>query len=202
MSQGLGTVTINNRKWHMTNVEYRGVDTANPLLEGSMFKFGNSTDAILSSNNLKDGYGFDAACYDKSFDVYNASGGIVSKTFKSIAADRSGFTNSDMMIDKKNGNRKCHVATYADWQSLTSETQFIRYYGILYGEECDHTLDSNTVTNTYTSEGQQRGMRGCFVYDKNTQRHLFFPIGNTGYGRRKHQDRTADGYPASIRPCR
>lgn len=195
VSQGLGTVEINNRKWHMTNVEYRGVDTANPLLEGSMFKFGNSTDAFLSSNNLKDGYGFDAACYDKSFDVYNGSGGIVSKTFKSIAADHSGFTNSDMMIDKKNGNRKCHVATYDDWQSLTSETQFIRYYGILYGEECDHTLNSNTVTNTYTSEGQQRGMRGCFVYDKNTQRHLFFPIGNTGYGRRKHQDRTADGYP-------
>ena len=196
VSQGLGPVEINGRKWHMTNVEYRGADTDNPLLEGSMFKFGNSTDAFLSSNNLKDGYGFDKACYDKSFDVYDASRTIVSKTFKSIAADRdNGFTNADMMIDKKNGNKKCHVATWDDYQSLTSETQFIRYYGILYGEECDRTLDANTVTNTYTSEGQQRGMRGCFVYDKNTQRHLFFPIGNAGYGRRKHLDKTAPAYP-------
>lgn len=192
VSQGFGTVEINGRKWHMTNVERLGVDTANPLLEGSMFKFGNSTDAFLSTNNLKGGYGFDFACYDKAFDVYDASGRIVSKTFKSINADPdNGFTNTGMDTDANTG-RKCHIATYDDWQSLTSETQFIRYYGILYGEECDRTLDSDTVTNTYTIEGEERGMRGCFVYDKNTQRHLFFPIGNTGYGRRKHQDLTSN----------
>ena len=38
-------------------------------------------------------------------------------------------------------------------------------------------------------------MRGCFVYDTKTQRHLFFPIGNTGYGRRKHKDQTATNTP-------
>ena len=192
VSQGLGPVEIEGRKWHMTNVEYCGTDTANPLLEGAMFKFGNSTDAIASSNNLKDGYGFDIPCYDKTFDVYNASGGKSSKTFKAISAYRNGFSDAGM---KKDGDKACHVATAEDWKSLLNPTQFIRYYGILYGDECDHTLDANTVTNTYTSVGQERGMRGCFVYDTKTQRHLFFPIGNTGYGRRKHKDQTATNTP-------
>ena len=192
VSQGLGPVEIEGRKWHMTNVEYCGTDTANPLLEGAMFKFGNSTDAIASSNNLKDGYGFDIPCYDKTFDVYNASGGKSSKTFKAIAAYRTGFSDAGM---KKDGDKACHVATAEDWKSLLNPTQFIRYYGILYGDECDHTLDANTVTNTYTSVGEERGMRGCFVYDTKTQRHLFFPVGNTGYGRRKHKDQTATNTP-------
>lgn len=195
VSQGLGPVEIEGRKWHMTNVEYCGADTANPLLEGSMFKFGNSTDAIASTNNLKDGYGFGIPCYDKMFDIYDASGGKSSKTFKAISAYRNGFTDAGMQQDVKNGNKACHVATADDWKSLSNPTQFIRYYGILYGDECTHTLDANTVTNTYTSVGQERGMRGCFVYDTKTQRHLFFPIGNTGYGRRKHKDQTSTSTP-------
>ena len=100
-----------------------------------------------------------------------------------------------MQQDVKNGNKACHVATADDWKSLSNPTQFIRYYGILYGDECTHTLDANTVTNTYTSVGQERGMRGCFVYDTKTHKHLFFPIGNTGYGRRKHKDQTTTSTP-------
>lgn len=53
VSQGLGPVEIEGRKWHMTNVEYCGADTDNPLLEGSMFKFGNSTDAIASHQQFE-----------------------------------------------------------------------------------------------------------------------------------------------------
>ena len=195
VSQGLGPVEIEGRKWHMTNVGYLGADTDNPLLEGSMFKFGNAVDAIASSNNLKDGYGFNMACYDKSFDVYDASGRLVSKKFSAIPAYRTGFTDAGMTKDIRNDDKPCRIATHTDWQALTSETQFIRYYGILYGEECDRTLDSNSVTNTYTEEGQERGMRGCFIYDRKSQKHLFFPVGNTGYGRRKHRDQTSSSSP-------
>lgn len=186
VSQGMGPVEMKGNKWHMSNVKYCGEDEENPLLEGSMFKFGCSTVAYKSSNNLKSGYGFRKEAFNKTFDVYYTnSNGVTTettRTFTGPTADAVGFTNKYM----KNGGS--HVATYAEWESLNDTTSFDRYYGVLYGDECDSTLSTNTVTNTYTKAGEEKGMRGCFVCEKTTGKHLFFPIGNTGHGRRHYRD--------------
>lgn len=182
VSQGIGTVELEGRKWHMTNLKYGGVDEENPLLEGSMFKFGNSTDAFLASNNMEPGYGFDYSCADKMFEVYDAQGGIVRKQFNTVPANIAGFVDNAVT----NGG-KCRVAETEDWETLTTD-RYTRYYGILYGEECEATLSSNSETNTYYEEGQVRGIRGCFVCEQSTGKHLFLPIGSTGYGRRKYKD--------------
>ena len=195
VSQGIGPVNIGGKKWHMTNVKYCGVDEDNPLLEGSMFKFGTSLTAFRSINNTKPGYGFREDTYSptqKKFDTYYYNTSTkkvteVQKTFMEIGADLVGFTNENMKQADYTGV-KSHVATYADWQGITDETKYVRYYGILYGDECTETLDSNTETNTYTNVGDVKGMRGCFVSDNTTGVHLFFPIGNTGYGRRLFRD--------------
>lgn len=186
VSQGVGPVNIGGKNWHMTNVKYCGVDEENPLLEGSMFKYGTSGTAFLSSNNLNEGYGFHQDAYDKVFDVYNSSGTKTKAVFSEVAADETNGFNSTAMKaeDKYNPGVESHVARYEDWQGITDLTKYTRYYGILYGDECTETLDSNTETNTYTNVGDVKGMRGCFVCDNNTGVHLFFPIGNTGHGRR------------------
>ncbi|MDE6354718.1 MAG: DUF4906 domain-containing protein [Prevotella sp.] len=186
VSQGMGPVQMGPNKWHMSNVKYCGVDEANPLLEGSMFKFGCSTIAYKSSNNLKSGYGFRQEAFYKSFDVYstdeNGNTTDATVTFVGPAADIDGFTSSMM----KKGNS--HVATYEEWASINDTVTYDRFYGVMYGDECTETLSKNTVTNTYTNEGEEKGMRGCFVCDKTTGNHLFFPIGNTGHGRRQYKD--------------
>lgn len=184
VSQGTAPVEFGGRKWHMTNVKYSGTDAENPLLEGSMFAFGNSDNAILSSNNLKDGYGFDISCLWKRFDVYDSKGNVQQKPLNDIGHSLDGFVDDGMTE-----NGKCRVANAEDWNDLASD-KYIRYYGILYGDECEETLSLNKFTNTYTNVGDVKGMRGCFVCDTLTGKHLFFPIGNTGYGRRKYIDNT------------
>lgn len=186
VSQGMGPVNIGGRNWHMSNVKYCGVDEENPLLEGSMFKFGWSGVAFRSKNNLKDGYGFRENAYYKTFDTYDSEGNESTAVFGNVRADLSGFTSAAMNKADKFGSS--HVATYEDWNGITDLNKYTRYYGILYGDECTKTLDTKEVTNTYTDVGDEKGMRGCFVCDNNTGAHLFFPIGNTGYGRRLYRD--------------
>ncbi|MBQ7998430.1 MAG: DUF4906 domain-containing protein [Bacteroidales bacterium] len=48
VSQGLGTVNLAGAKWQNRNVLKKNELVANPLLEGSMFKFGNPSNAIVS----------------------------------------------------------------------------------------------------------------------------------------------------------
>lgn len=180
VSQGTAPVELDGRKWHMTNLEFGDKDVDNPLLEGSMFAFGNQNEAIMSSNNIKEGYGFDIPCVDKQFDVYISS----QKSIKKLA-DISANKNRGFVYGEGAASR---VANADDWATLVAD-KYRRYYGILYGDECEETLSSNIVTNTYTNEGDEKGMRGCFVCDTLTGKHLFFPIGNTGYGRRKYEDK-------------
>ena len=74
------------------------------------------------------------------------------------------------------------VATVAQWQTLAVPTND-RGYGILYGDECTETLLNEDAVQ-YINQGEVKGMRGCFVYDKSTATQIFLPIGATGFGRR------------------
>ena len=194
VSQGMGRVNIGGNNWHMTNVKYAGVDEDNPLLEGSMFKFGTSSVAYKSLNNLKSGYGFPTTetetndlNLDKSFECYDLYGNTITKTFREVEIDpASGFDSQAMAT----GNAR--VANSADWTALMDETKFDRYYGILYGYECDRTITTNDAA-AYTNVGDVKGMLGCFIYEKSTGNTLFFPMGNTGHGRRQYIDRSPGG---------
>lgn len=189
VSQGMGTVSIAGNKWHMSNVKYAGVDEATPLFEGSMFKFGTSSVAYKSSNSLKSGYGFPThttettdANLDRQFDCYDLSGGNIVRTFREVGIDVTGFDSNTMT-----GGGISRVANYDDWEALTDAGAFDRYYGILYGEECEQTITSSDAA-AYTYDGDEKGMLGCFVYEKSSGNHLFFPMGNTGNGRRQYYD--------------
>ena len=129
VSQGMGTVSIDGRNWHMSNVKYAGVDEDNPLLEGSMFKFGTSTVAYKSLNNLKPGYGFptttteaDSANVKKEFECFDADGNTITRTFNNVYIDTVGFDNSRMTA-----SGTMRVANHDDWVSLENTDKMDRY---------------------------------------------------------------------------
>ena len=180
VSQGLGTVNLAGAEWQNRNVLKKNTLVANPLLEGSMFKFGNPSDAILSENNHRDGYGFQQDCWGKTFYINTTS---TTKTFESITSDlTNGFANGNEIFS----NTSVKPSTYAQWKALET---LHRRYGVMYGDECTETMTTTTDAYCYYQAGQQRGMQGMFVWDESRNgNHIFFPIGSTSHGHRQVVD--------------
>lgn len=188
VSQGYGTVDMGTTskdgkpvRWHMGNVRHAGVggDVVNPLEGGAMFMFGSSI-GLKSSNNLRPGYGFEANISGKQLECWEAYGSEGSTTFNELRSSNKGF-GSDFT-----GSESTRVSDFNDWNQFFEKIDtYQRYYGVMYGDECMEPEQSNATSNTYTAPGDKKGMRGVFVRNVNTGQQLFFPIGNTGYGRRK-----------------
>ena len=96
------------------------------------------------------------------------------------------------MVDE--GFATMKVAKEEHWKTLAN---FDREYGILYGDECSETQLVTENAQQYLRPGDQKGMRGTFVYDYSDGTQLFFPIGTTGFGRRIAFDCNSDktAYP-------
>lgn len=187
VSQGVGIVNLGTANWQTRNVRIRGELVANPLLEGSMFKFGNPHDAVLVDNNYRDGYGFNINCHDKNFYINNTS---TQKTFESVSCDMDGFVGNNLVFPS---NTSIRPPSYAEWTEL--ETMH-RRYGVMYGDECSETMTTTEDAYSYWKVGQKRGMQGMFVWDESKAdgSHIFFPIGSTGYGHRKVNDNAYKDY--------
>ena len=145
-----------------------------------MFKFGNPSNAILSENNHRDGYGFQQDCWGKTFYINTTS---TTKTFESITSDlTNGFANGNEIFS----NTSVKPSTYAQWKALET---LHRRYGVMYGDECTETMTTTTEAYCYYQAGQKRGMQGMFVWDESSNgNHIFFPIGSTSHGHRQVVD--------------
>lgn len=178
VSQGNGTVNLAGTKWRNRNILARDSHVANPLLEGSMFKFGKAYWGILVENNYREGYGFDISCWGKTF---TTTSGV--STFEAIEADTvNGFTGGNLIIS----DLSARPANYAEWKALET---LHRRYGVLYGDECNETKTTTVDAYSYWQIGHERGMQGMFVWDESLGgNHVFFPIGSTGNGHRKVND--------------
>lgn len=180
VSQGLGTVNLAGTKWQNRNVLRRNELVANPLMEGSMFKFGNPSDAILVDNNHRDGYGFQQDCWGKTFYINYTT--ATQKTFESIGCNLEGFDAGREVFT----NSSVKPSTYAQWKALED---LHRRYGVMYGDECTETMTTTTDAYSYWQVGDNRGMQGMFVWDESRNgNHIFFPIGSTGNGHRQVKD--------------
>lgn len=191
VSQGNGTVNLAGTKWQNRNVLEQNVLVDNPLMEGSMFKFGNPWWGILVENNYREGFGFDISCWGKTFICThrNASTGEREyHSFEGIGFDSdAGFTKTstdDRRIFTNSTTIK--PGTYAQWKALET---LHRRYGVLYGDECNETKATTIDAYSYWQVGHERGMQGMFVWDESQDgNHIFFPIGSTGNGHRKVND--------------
>lgn len=185
--QGYGEPDVlldNGAKWYTGNNITKTKIASNPLDEGSMFKFGNWDQPIAASNNkngknpwtnvVPDDFKKNAAP-DK---LTLANGG--SKSWGDIASQPY---KTGSFVDPSSSMR---VATYEDYLALYQSNEIEMGFGVLYGDGAKETAtDIRDVYGHEGSSGSSKGMRGCFVYNYNTGRNLFFPIGRSGYGHRR-----------------
>ena len=181
--------------WYAENMRTRTQRAESPLDEGSLFKLGNWNDPIDALNN-KNPKELWIDVIPSDFKVlpeggFAIAGTNMKKTWSQIACTQSGsFDDPDSQT---------RVAGWEDYEVLYDSDEIEQGYGILYGdtatETADHINDAYGYDYAQTKPG--RGMRGCFVYNKNTGKNLFFPIGASGYGHRKHYEGGILRYSAS-----
>lgn len=173
--------------WQTMNVESFDKDgnavlCKSPLMEGSLFKH-NSTTAILSKNNTIDQF----AIMPGVLRVKEKGSSETSKEWKNITPS---YTDKYWTIN----NTGEYVATWTDFTYLmatTGSSSIKKAYGVLYGDGATETATTTgeaygyNKTNDDADYSSTRGMRGVIVYDKDSHAQIFFPIGQSGYGRRK-----------------
>ena len=98
-------------------------------------------------------------------------------------------TSPTWKVNLGNGAR---IAKYEDYQALFDDANIQQGYGVLYGDEANDTRASIQDVYEYriSADGKASGygMRGCFVYNKTNGKHVFFPVGASGYGHRRNYD--------------
>ena len=199
--QGYAPITINgnaesnnNPAWTSYNV-YRfdannaPVYTKSPLEEGSLFRRGNRT-AILASNNDRSGFTFGVEPTG-SFNVLEFGSATTSqKTWSQLAPSTDDVTNRFKEWSIAGDHER--IATIEDFYTLEStsiHSNINKAYGVLYGDGATETQklvkEAFGYDHNEDPTNSKKGMRGCFVFNVNNSRNIFFPIGKSGYGRRK-----------------
>lgn len=183
-------------KWHCFNLCYQNTEAASPCEEGSLFRFGNIAQPIDAVNNQFDNFADHATSPFKLAPVSEGKTGTWIRTngqtqITNKAPSSEGFGDQTQTIGGKSG---CHVARYADFHALQTQCQYA--FGILYDDASTETsLTIPEVYNYayYNKSNENKGMRGCFVYNPKGSineggpgANLFFPVGVAGYGRRKN----------------
>ncbi|WP_026207332.1 DUF4906 domain-containing protein [Butyricimonas synergistica] len=188
--QGYAPLSLNdqNIKWHSFNLYSSSAETLSPLEEGSLFKYGNLEDAILAENNKT--YGFQKPVGSNTLLLAGGEAKSWSNITANTADNAPGFSDKNIVVATGNnptGSKvKVRVATVADYKNLRDGANREFGYGVLYGDGATETLENVDEVYGYYRDGDKRcGMRGCFVYNKVNGNNLFFPIGASGYGRRR-----------------
>ena len=194
--QGYAPIRVaGSAKWHTFNLKYQDHEAAAPCEEGSLFRYGNVDQPIDAVNNQFDRFADHATTPFRLAPTssgltgtWNAVPGQTRITSKSRSSE--GFSNMPQTI----GGRQCHVAELADFEVLQKNCQFA--FGVLYDDASTETsLNLSDVNGyaCYNASNTNKGMRGCFVFNPagslnsgGAGANIFFPVGVSGYGRRKH----------------
>lgn len=178
-------------KWCVGNAISQGSVATNPLDEGSLFRFGN-WNGIKAENNVNSKAVWRKVKPDDFIGNAATSLKMVDGTTKSWSdIDFKLPSGSNSFPTRTDGLR---AATYADYKEFLAgdnddeASWHIRTgYGVCYADGATETASTLNGTYGHIGEGDDsKGMRGCFVYDTHTGGNLFFPIGSSGYGHRKH----------------
>ena len=184
-------------KWHAHNLRTSSKETDSPLEEGSLFKFQNleqAIDAMCNKNSKTSWINITPDDFknnsDKLLIATNDTKNKTNTTWNSIKS--IDFNPWDPSIPEPEFKdldiSNARIASFDDFLALYQGEDIAEGYGVLYGDESQETLGGITEVYGYDYENTQRGMRGCFVYNKKNGKNLFFPIGASGYGHRKEND--------------
>lgn len=188
--------------WHSFNLYSGNEEVTSPCEAGSQFIRGYFSPAILDSNTAGWGVAVNSLAAITN-EAGTTTGNVAMPMANSGSYARKDFNAANRTLSRYDANltpyRTGRVPKIEEWAYLLDEVanaKVDRAYGVLYGDGARVTqtapdevygcLHSNVVGGT---PGQStRGMRGTFVYNTGSGRNLFFPIGASGYGRRKVGD--------------
>lgn len=184
-------------KWYAMNMKTTSELASNPLDEGSLFKFGNWSHPIdaLSNKNPREPW---INVTPGDFKIYPEDGLTNAATGdKMVWTDIIHSNTTDGFGNPQMANAR--VATGADFWELRN-SYIEQGYGVLYGDDATETADDIVEAYGYDYEHNKsgRGMRGCFAYNRETGKNLFFPIGASGYGHRKQSYTATWGDPETV----
>ena len=188
--------------WHTFNLYSANEEVTSPCEAGSQFIRGYLSPAILDSNTA--GWGVEVSSLAAFTNEAGTTTGNVAIPLTQTAYPRKDFSTASRTLSRYNATltpyRTGRIPKIEEWAYLLDEVanaKVDRAYGVLYGDGAKTTqtspvevygcLHSDVANGTL---GQTtRGMRGAFVYNTGSGRNLFFPIGASGYGRRKVGDK-------------
>lgn len=191
-------LVTNGVKWYAMNMKTTSELASNPLDEGSLFKFGNWSrpiDALSNKNPFEPWINVKP----EDFKVYPEDGLTNAATeVKMEWTTITNLGNSNIFGNPEMANAR--VATGQDFWELRKYSYIEQGYGVLYGDDATETADDIVEVYGYDYEHNKsgRGMRGCFAYNSETGKNLFFPIGASGYGHRKQSYTATWGDPETI----
>ncbi len=184
-------------KWHTFNLLTKDSEVASPCDEGSLFKFGNLDQPIAASNqkNKRNPWIHVEPKFFESDE--NLKFAIVdgdSSKWADISYEE--YTTPEPKWSKRMP-AVGRIASYNDYHVMFINDDIQFNYGVLYDDDASETASSLEDVYGYRSGNPDtekgRGMRGCFVYNSKTGSNLFFPIGASGYGRRRDIDKDWSG---------
>lgn len=203
--QGYAPIKVHDQGvwWHSYNMVAKGVEAKSPLDEGSMFRYGVWDYPIDACEAVDDGFKDNV---DKEFTIAGKDEKMTWDKIKNdniptkYPWDQDGNEDGEMEVN----GVKCRMFSIKDVKRLreggvTHDTR--HQYGVLYGDKSQRTATTKTKAFGYKGGDESThdyGMRGCFVYHRNTGRQIFFPIGTSGFGHRKRKD---DVGTAILRYC-
>ncbi|MCM1503361.1 MAG: hypothetical protein NC115_11975 [Bacteroidales bacterium] len=166
-------------EWYYRNLLTKDELAPLPIDEGSLFKYGNEKEPISSENQKTSNIGAHAN------DLKIEGGGNLPWTEIGYSIDAKGFSETVFL------DGKATAASFDDFKALYLNADISFKFGILYGDDAPGTeFDAEKAVgyNQYNNPEKSNGMRGVFVYNSKDGRSIFFPVGCTGYGRRKDQN--------------
>lgn len=174
--------------WYAENMKDSLHRADSPLEEGSLFKYGNWTQAIDAMNNknpVSAEKPYWVSVEPEDFKLYPADGfDLAGAAPGAKKVPWSGIWKGTGFVDVDN----MRVATYEDYKGIYDRSYMEQGYGVLYGDDATKVaVDINDAYGYDYKNKKGRGMRGCFAYNSNTGKNLFFPIGASGYGHRKYK---------------
>lgn len=204
---GSGDVTLGGVTWTESNVykvkkdandRWQAELCASPLSGGTLYKRGNFAEGILEYNQTK------KADQNSAYDIFNDPSNWNLNLANGTTRNTDGYfaDGTKKIWSSINGaasfpnvwlnGQVYRVATYQDFATWESQSGLDQGYGIVYGNEATETLMNYSEAGTFydlnqdgiSDNANQKGMRGCIVYDPVTYHQVFFPIGSKGMGRR------------------
>ena len=190
--------------WHTFNMYTKDHEVDQVVGEGSLFRFCRWDYPIDASCNkyTHKNYWVNVGPADFSADKQRTSFTLATTkqnvSWATIGSEKcsqppSTLYNNNFADPTVNG-KVCTVATVDDFMNLKKATE--QGYGVLYGDGATEVQSDLNKAYGYQRDvngvaDAKYGMRGCFAYvakegDPLRGYHVFFPIGASGYGHRKH----------------